>query len=320
MERKVAAADGLDFDHDPVMLEEVIKVLSLVPDGVVVDATLGGAGHSEALLAANTGLSILGLDRDKTALAAARDRLVPHSNRVTLRHTRFDGLESVVRSLGHAQVSGCLFDLGVSSPQLDRAERGFSFRNDGPLDMRMDQSQGVTAADLVNHSDQARLIMILRRHSDERYAPRIVRAIVAARPILTTSELANVIGDAVPAPARRLGGHPARKTFQALRIEVNAELEVLDAALTQALRLLVPRGRVAVLAYHSGEDRIVKRCFRDAAGEKPPPRPDLPSPPGYTASVRPLWRGIQRPTEAELERNPRARAARLRAVEKLEAA
>jgi 16S rRNA (cytosine1402-N4)-methyltransferase len=308
------------FTHEPVMLSEVVEVLADVPDGVVVDATLGGAGHAEALLNANDRISLVGLDQDLMALDAAGARLAPHGDRATLRHRRFDGLADVMASLGVGELAGCLFDLGVSSPQLDLAERGFSFRNDGPLDMRMDQRTPRTAADLLNELDERALVGILRRNGDEPHARRIARAIVAARPLHSTAELADIIRSAVPAAARRKGGHPARRTFQALRIEVNQELEILDDALSQAIDLLAPRGRCAVLAYHSGEDRIVKRRFRDAAGEAPPPRPDLPPPPGYRAEVRLLWRGARRPSSAEVSRNPRADAARFRAVEKLAAA
>lgn len=308
------------FAHEPVMLAEVTEVLSEVPDGPVVDATLGGAGHAAALLAANERLSLVGLDQDQMALDAAGTRLAPHGDRVTLRHRRFDGIAEVLRDLGIDRLSGALFDLGVSSPQLDRADRGFSFRHDGPLDMRMDQRTATTAADLVNTLDERRLAGVLRRNADEPNAGRIARAIVAARPLTTTGELADVIRDAVPAAARRKGGHPARRSFQALRIEVNRELEILDDALAQAIDLLAPDGRCVVLAYHSGEDRIVKRRFRDAAGEKPPPRPDLPPPPDYRAEVRLLWRGAHTPSADEIARNPRAEAARLRAVQKLAAA
>ena len=313
-------AANREFEHASVMLDEVVSVLADVPPGVIVDATLGGGGHAEALLAARDEISILGLDRDEVALAAAGTRLAPHGERVTLRHTRFDGITDAVRSIGAEQISGCLFDLGVSSPQLDHADRGFSFRNDGPLDMRMDRSRGVTAADLVNGADERELISILRRNGDERHAPRIARAIVAARPIASTAQLADIVRDAIPAAARRTGGHPARKTFQAIRIEVNDELEILEDALRQALTLLAPAGRCAVLAYHSGEDRIVKQVFRDAAGEGPRPRPDLPPPPGSEASVSLLWRGAEKPSTTEVERNPRAEAARFRAVQKLGAA
>lgn len=305
------------FAHEPVMLAEVTTVLADVPDGVIVDATVGGGGHAAALLAANERLSVIGLDRDQEALEAAGARLAPHGDRVTLRHRRFDGLTEVVRSLGVGQVSGCLFDLGVSSPQLDRADRGFSFRHDGPLDMRMDRSARPTAADVVNGYDEDALVVLLRRHGDEPHARRIAKAIVAARPIGSTAELADIVRNAVPAAARRRRGHPARRTFQAIRIEVNAELEILDDALQQAIEILAPRGRCAVLSYHSGEDRIVKRRFRAAAGDVAPPRPGLPPPPDVRAAVRLLWRGARTPGADEIARNPRAEAARFRAVEKL---
>ncbi|MEQ8841275.1 MAG: 16S rRNA (cytosine(1402)-N(4))-methyltransferase RsmH [Acidimicrobiales bacterium] len=307
------------FAHDPVMRAEVVAVLADVPDGVVVDATLGGAGHALSLLGANDGISLIGLDQDQMALDAAGTRLAPHGDRVTLHHRRFDAITEVVRSLGVDHLSGCLFDLGVSSPQLDTADRGFSFRHSGPLDMRMDQRSATTADELVNTLDEGALASLLRRHGDEPHARRIARAIVAARPIVTTAELADVIREAVPAAVRRKGGHPARRSFQAIRIEVNQELEILDDAIRQAIELLAPEGRCAVLAYHSGEDRIVKHRFRDAAGERPPPRHDLPHPPGYVAEVRLLWRGARKPSAEEIARNPRAEAARFRAVEKLAA-
>ncbi len=305
------------FIHMPVMRREVVEVLAEVPDGVVVDATLGGAGHAAALLEVNNNISVVGLDRDEVALAAARVRLAPHLDRVSLHHRRFDAIGEVVRSLGHEHVSGCLFDLGVSSPQLDTADRGFSFRNDGPLDMRMDRTARFTAADIVNTYDERSLVGILRQYGDEPHARRIASAIVAARPLSSTAELAEVVRQAVPAPARRRGGHPARRSFQAIRIEVNEELSILADALGQAIELLAPSGRCAVLAYHSGEDRIVKRTFRDAAGEVPPPRPDLPPPPGTVAEVKLLWRGAHKPSQDEIVVNPRAEAARFRAVEKL---
>ena len=308
-----------NFAHEPVMLREVTDLLSDVPDGVIVDATVGGAGHAAALLAANDRMSLIGLDQDRFALDAAQIRLAPHGDRVTLRHCRFDAIREVVSSLDVPALSGCLFDLGVSSPQLDMAERGFGFRQAGPLDMRMDRERPGTAADLVNGIDEGALAALLRRNGDEPHARRIARAIVAARPIESTDELADVIGDAVPAAVRRKPGHPARRSFQAIRIEVNQELEILDEALTQALSLLVPEGRCAVLAYHSGEDRIVKRRFRTTAGKAPPPRPGLPPPPGYEAEVRLLWRGVRTPSPDEVARNPRSEAARFRAVERLAA-
>lgn len=307
-----------DFMHQPVMLDEVVTVLSEVPDGVVVDATLGGGGHTEALLNANGGLSVIGLDRDPDALAAADTRLGAHGQRAVGFHRRFDEMAEALRELDVQRISGCLFDLGVSSPQLDTPARGFSYRHCGPLDMRMDRSRGITGGDVVNSYDQDALTSLLRRYGDEPNARRIARAIVTARPITSTVELAEVVRDAVPAAVRRTKGHPARRTFQAIRIEVNEELGILEDAVKQALSLLVPRGRCAVLAYHSGEDRIVKRCFTEAAGESPPPRPGLPPRPDQQAHVRLLWRGVRKPGAAEIVLNPRSGSARLRAVERLE--
>ena len=302
--------------HLPVMCREVVEVLAESPAGVVVDATVGGGGHAEALLARAPHLSLVGLDRDPDALRAAAERLSGYGDRVALRHGRFDALGEVLDEIGRPRISACLFDLGVSSAQLDRPERGFSYRLDGPLDMRMDPAAGVTAADIVNHADERTLASILRRNADERQCRRIAAAIVARRPFATTTQLARVVADAVPGPARRRS-HPARRTFQALRIEVNRELEILETALTEGIDRLVGSGRCVVLSYHSGEDRIVKSVFRRAAGEFPPPRPGLPPAPGAEATVRLLGRRARTPTEPERAANHRASAARLRAVERL---
>ncbi len=311
-----SVAAEVDF-HEPAMLAEVLEVFSGVPDGWLVDATVGGGGHSDALLDAHRTLSVLGIDADDEAIAAAGARLARHGERVRLCRRRFDEIAEAVGSLPADSLAGALFDLGVSSHQLDAPERGFGFRVDGPLDMRMDRSRGTDASRLVNRADEQSLARLLRDNADEQHARRIAAAIVAARPINGTAHLAEVIAAAVPARARRRRGHSARKTFQALRIEVNSELAILGDALSAALGLLAPRGRCAVLSYHSGEDRIVKRIFREAAGEVPRPRPDLPPPPGTAATVRLLWRGVRTPCPAEIARNPRASAARLRAVEKL---
>ena len=309
--------EGRSAYHLPVMCQEVVEVLAQVPDGVVVDATIGGGGHAAALLAYAPHVRLVGLDRDPDALRAATERLADHGDRTELRHARFDALGDVLDEIGQSEISGCLFDLGVSSAQLDRPERGFSYRLDGPLDMRMDPTTDVTAADIVNHADERTLASILRRNADERLCRRIAAAIVAGRPFATTTQLARVVVEAVPAPARRRA-HPARRTFQALRIEVNHELEILEAALTAAIERLVGSGRCVVLSYHSGEDRIVKSVFRRSAGEAPPPRPGLPPPPGSDATVRLLGRRARTPTESEKADNHRASAARLRAVERLE--
>ncbi len=329
------------FGHDPVMVEEIVELFRPVPPGVVVDATVGLGGHARALLAALDHIGLVGVDRDADALAAAASALAGFGERVTLRQARFDQLSTVLRELGAGDVpegktgsvperktgyvperkkggvSGVLFDLGVSSPQLDRPERGFSYRHDGPLDMRMDQRQTKTAADVVNRYDEDSLAEVLARHGDERFARRIARAIVAARPLSRTTELASVVRDAIPAPARRRGGDPARRTFQALRIEVNEELDALGPALDAALDELVPGGRCVVLAYHSGEDRIVKDRFRQAESGGCICPPGLPCVCGAVPRVRLLGRGARKPSPEEVARNHRAESARLRAVEKL---
>jgi 16S rRNA (cytosine1402-N4)-methyltransferase len=305
------------FEHRPVMVTEVVDALAPVPAGVLVDATLGGGGHAAALLEAHPQLVLVGLDRDEVALAAAAETLAPFAGRTTLRRARFDQLTTILQELGHADVSAVLFDLGVSSPQLDVADRGFSYRHEGPLDMRQDRRQRRTAADVVNGYPTDELARVLRTYGDERFATRIARAIVAARPLQTTTELAEVVRDAIPAPARRTGGHPAKRTFQAVRIEVNDELSILADSLDQAIDFLAPGGRCAVLAYHSGEDRIVKDRFRHHATGGVEPVPGLPLPPDIEPAVR-LVRGVPKtPRAAELAANPRAESARLRVAEKL---
>jgi 16S rRNA (cytosine1402-N4)-methyltransferase len=307
---------GTDFEHQPVMAGELVEVFAPIPDGVLLDATVGGGGHAEALLTARPGLRLLGLDRDRSAISAAGRRLAPFGERVQLYHSRFDHLRMIMTELAIDHLSGALFDLGVSSPQFDRAERGFSYRHDAPLDMRMDDTDPWSASDIVNGYDEARLAGVLERHADERFARRIAKAIVAARPIETTVHLAEVVASAIPAPARRRGGHPAKRTFQAIRIEVNRELEVLPDALDDAIAVTAPGGRIAVLSYHSGEDRLVKERFRLAATGGCTCPPALPCVCGAVRTVR-LVRAPGKPTVAEIERNPRASSARLRVVEKL---
>ena len=310
------------FEHRPVMADEVVDILRSVPSGTVVDATVGGGGHAAAILAGLPRVSILGLDRDADALAAASESLAGFGDRVTLRHVRFDALTETMQELGLDTIAGALFDLGVSSPQFDRADRGFSYRLEAPLDMRMDQrapstAWNSTAWDIVNRAEVQDLTRILHEYGEERYAARIARAIVALRPINTTTELAAIVRDAIPAPARRRGGHPAKRTFQALRIEVNDELGVLPGALDQAIEALAPGGRCVVLSYHSGEDRIVKARFRSAATGDCVCPPGLPCQCGATPRVRELRPLKRRPTADEVAANPRAESAVLRAVEKL---
>jgi 16S rRNA (cytosine1402-N4)-methyltransferase len=306
-----------EFRHRPVLVERIVELFAPVPPGWVVDATVGGGGHASALLAAHRHLRVLGLDRDSDALAAASARLEPFGDRFRLHRTRFDALDDIVEQLDTTPVSGVLFDLGVSSPQLDRASRGFSYRHDAPLDMRMDQRQARSAADVVNTTDEQDLAGLIRAFGDERYARRIAKAIVAARPVATTTELAEVVRDAIPAPARRTGGHPAKRTFQAIRIAVNAELDVLAPAIDAGLAALQPGGRCAVLSYHSGEDRIVKARLRHAATGGWTGPAHLPPPSGVHPTVRLLKAGSWTPPEAEVAANPRASSARLRAAEKL---
>jgi 16S rRNA (cytosine1402-N4)-methyltransferase len=302
------------FAHQPVLRHEVVGLLAPVPPGTVLDATVGGGGHAQAILAAHPHLDLLGLDQDPAALEAAARRLAPHGSRARLAGRRFDHLAAVLAEAGVERLSGFLFDLGVSSPQLDRPERGFSYRSSGPLDMRMDPTSPLTAADVVNTYPEADLAEVLRRYGDERHAHRIARAIVAARPLGTTGQLAEVVTAAIPAAARRHGGNPAKRSFQAIRIEVNAELEVLDTALAAALDRLAVGGRGLVITYHSGEDRIVKDHFRRRSTVSAPPGlPVLAGLPSFTV-LRPAAR---RPSPAEVARNPRAASARLRAVERV---
>ncbi len=305
------------FAHDPVMVDEITEVFRSVPSGTVVDATLGGGGHSEALLASRPDLEVIGIDQDPDAIDAALARLSRYADRVRTSRRRFDQLGDALDEHGVEQISGALFDLGVSSPQLDRGERGFSYRHDGPVDMRMDTGQQWSAADVVNGYDRDELVRVIRQHGDERFAARIADAIVAARPIETTGRLAEVVTAAIPAAARRTGGHPAKRTFQAIRIEVNQELDVLPDALDAAIERTVPGGRVAVLSYHSGEDRLTKERFALAAGACDCPQ-DLPCVCGAIETVRIVRRVPKKPSPEEQGRNRRAASARLRVVEKIE--
>jgi 16S rRNA (cytosine1402-N4)-methyltransferase len=312
------------YTHQPVMVTEVADLFDAVPAGLVVDATIGGGGHAAALLSAHPHVHVLGIDRDPAAVRAAAEALEPYGSRVTVRRGRFDQLDAIVRQvqaeLGtpHEELglSGAMFDLGVSSPQLDEAGRGFSYRVDAPLDMRMDPTQGPTAADVVNEYDEDSLVALFVANGEGRFARRIARAIVGARPLETTGALSDVVRGAVPAAARR-AGHPARRVFQAIRIEVNEELGQVDAGVEQALGLMRPGGRCVVISYHSGEDRLVKNAFTRAATGNCQCPPGLPCVCGADPEYRLLFRGARRPTGAEVERNRRAEAARLRVVERL---
>lgn len=308
------SAQPATFSHDPVMVREITELFAGVPHGFVLDATLGGAGHTTAILDAHPGLSVLGLDRDPAALAASRERLAPYGDRVMLQHRRFDDLDAAMLEAGIAELSGALFDLGVSSHQFDSGERGFSYRHDAPLDMRMDTTEATTAADVVNQASEIEIAQILREYSDEKFAGRIARAIVSARPIHTTSELADIVASAIPAPARRRGGHPAKRTFQALRISLNKELEILPNAIDSAVRRTSSGGRVAVLSYHSGEDRIIKARFKQHATGGCECPSQLPCGCGARRTVR-LVRVASKPSAVEQEKNPRSTSARLRVAE-----
>ena len=304
------------FHHQPVMLDQVLEVLAQAPGGVILDATLGGGGHAEAILKARDDIRVIGIDRDDQALAAAGSRLAVFGDRIQLERSAFVDLGSVLDRLGIDGLAGFLFDLGVSSPQLDHAERGFSYREAGPLDMRMDRRQTLTADQVVNDYDERAFARLLVDNADERHSRRIARAVVAQRPISDTARLAEIVRDAIPAAARRRGGHPAKRTFQAIRIEVNGELEQLADSLDEAIRRLVPGGRGAVLSYHSGEDRIVKRRFDMAAtgGCACPPR--LPCACGAVPLVVLARRAGKVPDETEATTNRRAASARLRVLER----
>jgi 16S rRNA (cytosine1402-N4)-methyltransferase len=316
------------YAHQPVMATEVVDLFAAVPPGLVVDATLGGGGHAAALLDALPDVRLLGIDRDPAALEAAGAVLAPYGDRAILRRSRFDDLGAVVRQVqaelatsdGQPGLSGVLFDLGVSSPQLDMAERGFSYRRDAPLDMRMDPTSGRTAADVVNQFGEDELVALFVDNGEGRFARRIARALVAARPLTTTGELADVVRNAIPAATRRTGGHPARRVFQAIRIAVNEELEQLDRALGDALSLLQPGGRCVVISYHSGEDRLVKSTFVQAATGGCTCPPGLPCACGAVVEYRLVAKGSKRPTTAEIDRNRRSEAARLRVIERTGAA
>ena len=315
-EHQVSAA----FVHRPVMGREVVDLLLPVPPGTVIDATAGGGGHAGLLLDARPDLRLLGIDRDPAAVAAAQEALGRFGERARIVHGGFEDLAEIAESESEGNIVGVLFDLGVSSPQLDRAERGFSYWSDAPLDMRMDSSQTLTAADVVNGYDESELVRIIQRNGEERFARRIAREILRRRPLTTTGELVDAIKAAIPAPARRTGGHPARRTFQAIRMEVNRELPNLGEGLEDSVHLLTPGGRVLVLAYHSLEDRIVKQQFAEWAGTSPRtehiPR-GLPAPEGPAPVVRLLTRKPMYPSDAELAENPRASSVRLRAAERL---
>ncbi|WP_417233547.1 16S rRNA (cytosine(1402)-N(4))-methyltransferase RsmH [Arthrobacter sp.] len=313
--------------HLPVLLERCVGLLApSIQAGidqreraVVVDCTLGMGGHSEEMLKRFEGLHLIGLDRDEQALALAGERLAAFSDRTDLVHAVYDEIDEVVADLGFEAVDGVLFDLGVSSLQLDERERGFAYSFDAPLDMRMDTSRGPTAADVVNTYDESDLVRIIRGWGEEKFAGRIASAMVrdrATRPFTTTGELVESIRSVVPAAAARTGGHPAKRTFQALRIEVNEELDVLDRALPAAMDVVGIGGRVVVMSYHSLEDKLTKKHF--SAGSKSSAPVGFPVElEEHKARFKSLTKGTEKPTEREIDENPRAASAKLRAVERI---
>ena len=314
-----------DTGHQPVMTDRVLALLApaLAPAGaILLDATLGRAGHASALLSEHPGLMLIGVDTDEAAIEASRLLLAPYRDRVTLVHAVYDEIPAILARLGRPSVHGVLFDLGVSSPQLDDPGRGFAYSYDAPLDMRMDRTGPLTAADVVNTYSAARLARVLREYGEERFARRIADAVVRARsqaPFTSTMRLGELVRDSIPAPARRHGGHPAKRTFQALRIEVNGELEALRRALPAAMDVVAVGGRIVVLAYHSLEDRLVKRAFAERASDTTPR--GLPvSLPGSRPRFQLLTKGAERPAAEEVASNPRAASARLRAAARIRAA
>ena len=309
-----------EFHHVSVLLEECIEALSIKPDGIYVDGTLGGAGHSSRIAAELTTGRLIGIDRDPVALKAAGERLKPFADRVTLVHSNFDEMDTVLKDLGISGVDGILMDLGVSSPQLDDGKRGFSYMADAPLDMRMNSEDTLDARQIVNGWSYEELKRILYDYGEERYAPRIAAAICKRReeaPIETTLELVDIIRGAMPAAALREKQHPAKRSFQAIRIAVNDELGSVERVMKRAVPCLKPGGRLAVITFHSLEDRIVKNAMAEAAKGCICPREFPVCVCGRKPQVKIITRKPITSTEAELAANPRARSAKLRVCEKL---
>lgn len=308
----------MEFKHIPVMLEPCMELLGLDrhPDGVFVDGTLGGGGHTQEILSRTRG-KVLGIDRDWEALRAAGERLAPFGDRFVPLHGNYANIASLLHEAGYDLMDGMLMDLGVSSYQLDNPERGFSFHTDAPLDMRMDQTAPLTAEIVLNTYSEKELARIISLYGEEKWAVRIAKFIVAARPLHTTMDLVHVIDAAVPAAERRKVSHPARRTFQAIRIEVNSELSLLEPALRDAVSCLKPGGRLVVITFHSLEDRIVKQTFHNLQYPCtcPPKAPVCicgKKPQGFVVTRKPVL-----PTEEECEINPRSHSAKVRAFEKI---
>ncbi|HZH61674.1 MAG TPA: 16S rRNA (cytosine(1402)-N(4))-methyltransferase RsmH [Metabacillus sp.] len=309
------------FKHTTVLLKETVEGLNIKEDGVYVDCTLGGAGHSSYLLSKLSQKGHLyAFDQDDLALENAKDKLSVYEGQVTFIKSNFRYLTEKLAELGVDKVDGILFDLGVSSPQLDTPERGFSYHHDALLDMRMDQQSDISAYEVVNSWSYEELVKIFFRYGEEKFSKQIARKIESQRevqPIRTTGELVEIIKDAIPAPARRKGGHPAKRIFQAIRIAVNDELKVFEEAIAQSIELLKPQGRVSVITFHSLEDRICKTAFKEAATPPELPRNMPFIPEGYEPKVKLITRKPILPSEQELEENNRARSAKLRIAEKI---
>ncbi|NLU53748.1 MAG: 16S rRNA (cytosine(1402)-N(4))-methyltransferase RsmH [Clostridiaceae bacterium] len=313
----------MEFEHKPIMLDECVEFLNIRPDGTYVDGTLGGGGHSSEILKrlGKDGL-LIGIDQDENAIKAAERKLssVETQGKFVIEHTNFENIREVVKKHKKDSVDGIILDLGVSSHQLDEGERGFSYRHDAPLDMRMDRNNPLDASTIVNTWSQEELASIIREYGEEKWASRIAEFIVRNRKtqkISTTGQLADIIKTAIPAAARREGPHPAKRTFQAIRIAVNRELEVLEKVLEDVTDILRPGGRIVIITFHSLEDRIVKKAFQKLAQSCICPK-DLPQ---CVCGIKPKLKIITRkpvtPSEEELEENPRARSAKLRVAEKL---
>ncbi len=313
----------VEFQHYTVMKKETVDGLNIKPDGIYVDCTLGGAGHSEYILKQlNEQGHLYAFDQDQKAIDFANERLVSYveKGQVTFIKRNFRYLKEELNQLGITKVDGVLYDLGVSSPQLDEAERGFSYHQDAPLDMRMDQTASLSAYEVVNDYEYHALVKIFFRYGEEKFSKQVARAIERTRevsPIQTTGELVEIIKSAIPAPARRKGGHPAKRIFQAIRIAVNDELGVVEDSLEQAIELLNKNGRISVITFHSLEDRIVKNIFKEYSTMKdlPPGLPVIPD--EFQPELKVITRKPLLPSEEELEENNRSRSAKLRIAEKL---
>ena len=310
----------MEFRHESVLLGECIKALQIKEEGIYVDGTIGGAGHAEKVCERLSGRGrLVGIDRDEDAIAAATDRLISYKDRVTILRGSYRDLPELLAGVGIREVDGILLDLGVSSFQLDSAERGFTYRTDAPLDMRMDRRQALSAFEVVNTYGEEELYRVIRNYGEEKFAGSIARHICAARanrPIRTTGELTEIIKASIPAKMRRTGGHPAKRAFQAIRIEVNGELDGLQEALDPCIDLLRDGGRLCVITFHSLEDRIIKNCFRRNESPCTCP-PEFPvcvcgrKPKGVVITRKPVL-----PSQEEMERNPRSKSAKLRVFER----